>query len=328
MTDTTQKTDWRTRDLDDLIDPVTVETFLRDYWGQQPLLVRGSPGKFTGLFDLDRLERLISMRADRQDGSFRLAALRPARPEEPLTTGWTEVIDPGAVTGELARGTTLCITDVSVRDPALDEMVRRIRRRIGLLGNLRFNCFLSPPGSGADLHIDARVTMSIQLHGRKGWMYGAKPAVEWPLSNAQLLPDGTPVWMFPWRGSASWEQLEPVSPDQLSQVVLEPGDVLCLPAGTWHTAKAIDTSLALNLSFSPPDMLDFVRIVLEDLLLERTEWRSGCPVTAQPPRDGGPPPKEVTTFLATRLREASAMLDAAGSAESLVVATWNRLFPS
>jgi ribosomal protein L16 Arg81 hydroxylase len=36
------------------------------------------------------------------------------------------------------------------------------------------------------------------------------------------------------------------------EVVLHPGDLLCLPAGTLHAAKAIDGSLALNLALGRP----------------------------------------------------------------------------
>jgi hypothetical protein len=184
-------------------------------------------------------------------------------------------VDPARIEAEMAAGRTVCVTDLSAGDPALDDLARRFAEQWGVRGAVRVNAFLSPHGSGADLHIDARVTISLQVSGSKEWWYGGRPAVPWPRSNAQLLPTGEPVWMYPWCGGEPWERLDPVRRGDLEHVVLEPGSMLCLPAGTWHAARAVDRSLALNISVSPADPAAALAELLDPLLRDDPLWRGG-----------------------------------------------------
>ena len=208
--------------IDELLAPATPELFAK-CWGREPLLVRGSPHRYDHLIDEARFRAALAT------GRPRTAVLDPADPDEPLTAGSTRPIPPSEIDGEIAAGRTVCVTDLSAGDHALAKLSVAFARGLGVPGTVRVNAFLSPPGSGADLHIDARVTVSLQVSGRKEWWYGAHPAVAWPRSNAQVLPDGQPVWMYPWCGAEAWEQLAPVRRTDLEHTVLEPGDLLCLP---------------------------------------------------------------------------------------------------
>jgi ribosomal protein L16 Arg81 hydroxylase len=242
-----------------------------------------------------------------------VAVLHPADPDDPLTTAWTESIDPDAVEAAVASGHTVCVTDLSAGSPELAWLAASARRELGTIGEARLNAFLSSPGSGAQLHIDARVTTSLQVSGRKRWWYGAAPAVAWPRSNAQLLADGTPVWMFPWAGGENWERLDPPRPATLHEVVLGPGDLLCLPAGTWHAAQAIERCLALNLSFSPPDVPGLVQRLLERCLTGDERWRGALPPSPAA-TDGAPDWPAARSALAALLAEAADLLGAQAAA--------------
>lgn len=266
MTATAKKT------LDDsiakLIAPATPALFA-EKWGREPLLIRGSPHRYDYLID----ER--GFRAAMATGRPRVAVLDPADPDEPLTAGSTRLVDPREIDAEMAAGRTVCVTGLSDGHPALAQLAAAFARTLGVPGVVRVNAFLSPPGSGADLHIDARVTLSLQVSGRKQWWHGARPAVSWPRSNAQVLPGGQPVWMYPWCGAEPWERLTPVRRADLDNVVLNPGDLLCLPAGTWHAACAVDRSLALNISISPADPARELADLLDPLLRGDPLWRGG-----------------------------------------------------
>lgn len=287
-----------------LVSPLEPQAFLRDYWQVRPLHIKGTPAKFRELFDRRRLDEALARAASLSHvRSFQVNALQPAVADEPLALASMERVASETVPELLSQGFTICVNDVGAADDQLYAYARAVKRQMHYVGGVRFNCYLSPDASGADTHFDARVSTTIQLEGRKRWRFSPLPVVAWPLSNAQVDCDGAPRWMSPWVGGREWEHLEPVAEDGFVEVVLEPGDVLCLPAGTWHNAKAIGESLALNLAFSPGPFFQVLARLLETAFMASPQWRGGAPPTiGQDPVDGGLPPA-VEQYLAERLGE-------------------------
>lgn len=307
--------------LSELLTPVGVEEFAQEYWGRRPLLLTGRSDRFAGLFDRTRLWSAL------RTGQARIGSLHPADPDLPLTAGHTEDITIDEIEPAMAAGHTICITDLSAAAPELARLAADLVRELGVIAPARVNAFWSPPGSGAEVHLDARVTTSLQLEGAKQWWYGAAPAVAWPRSNAQLLPDGEPVWMYPWCGQDPWERL--AAPGELAHVLLQPGDLLCLPAGTWHAARADDRSLALNVSFSPPEVTVLIREVLSSRLAEHEQWRGALP-SPSPGGSGAPPTDRVRDELAGLLDQAGELLHGEAAAlragrPGAAERTWSRL---
>ncbi len=219
---------------------------------------------------------------------------------------FTEPTNGADIDALTSAGRTVYLHDIDGVDETLARLAARLKRELGFPGRVSVNSFYSPDGSGADLHLDARVTMTLQIDGRKRWRFGRRPAVPWPLANAQAEPDGTPRWMLPWAGTEPWEQTAPVRREELDEVVMEPGDVLCLPAGTWHEAKALGHSLALSVSFQPIGLLQLVARLLEPALLSHPQWREGIPAVP----DGADVAARVGAAIAARMRE---LADAAGA---------------
>jgi ribosomal protein L16 Arg81 hydroxylase len=205
---------------------------------------------------------------------------------------------------------------------------RAVKLQLGYLGNLRFNCYLSPDGSGADTHFDARVSTTIQIEGNKRWRFSKCPAVAWPLSNAQVDSDGCPVWMAPWAGYEDWERLWPVHEESFMEVILEPGDVLCLPAGTWHNAKAIGRSLALNLAFSPVQFFSVLTRIVETEFMRRAQWRGGPPPIVATEARTDTLPRELESYLADRLQELRDFLNTLDLTEPRLLRVWQDLMRS
>ena len=111
-------------------------------------------------------------------------------------------------------------------------------------------CYLSPRGYGFNAHFDAHIVTQLQIEGRKRWRYSVRPGVVDPLDNG-FADEGGEVRVIGRSPSElrSWERAS-VADATFEEVVLEPGDLLCLPPGTWHEAKAVERSLALNVAFS------------------------------------------------------------------------------
>ena len=57
-----------------------------------------------------------------------------------------------------------------------------------------------------------------------------------------------------------WEQqIKPVVDLEWTELILEPGDFVCLPAGTLHEAEAVGGhSLSLNVNFNRAGLLPFI----------------------------------------------------------------------
>jgi ribosomal protein L16 Arg81 hydroxylase len=287
-----------------ILAPLGTEEFVSAYWGKKALYLPGAPSKFEFLFDEQRFDRAIRCaHAKQQVGAFRLRAL-----ERDVATGLTlgKEIAPDDVDRAMAAGLTICVNDIGAGDDELAYLAHDFRTDIGHAGRTHFNCYRSLHGFGSTLHFDGRVGCTLQIAGKKRWRYSRTAAVEWPRANAQHR-EGSPSYIG-LGGLESWEQLRPVQDSELEEVVLNAGDLLCLPAGTWHETCAEGDSLALNLSSGPVGFAEIVKLALETALLCKPEWRSVTPTGRLGSNEEWP--AEALDYCRERLREASAFLAA------------------
>jgi ribosomal protein L16 Arg81 hydroxylase len=229
-----------------VLSPVSVNTFIDQYFGKRPLVVRGAPGKFDALmkpgdfiYGLDHVPEIRCV----------FGELRQA------------TISPGDIREMFEAGATICVTGIDCAHRSLRSAARRIEMEMGYAGRIDFRAYLSPPGSGFDIHYDARVGTTLQLEGTKTWWYSNEPDSPFPTENS---PRTNLV--------AIKRALAKV---KLRRVTLRPGDLLCLPAGVWHKAKAgAGGSFALNLAFNHAGatVLDVVLRELRETLASQ----SGC----------------------------------------------------
>ena len=308
--------------LNQLLAPLDPVLFIENYFGRQPLVVTGTPDKFINLFSRKRFNKAVKAAfRKRHVPSFRLSAV-----VKDLDGSWstTEPIEPKDISKILAEGFTVCVNDITLGDEELAALCLAVKSQMNFAGRVRFNCYLSPDGSGTDTHFDTSVSTTLQIEGRKRWRYAERPAVAWPPSNATLLKDGTRQWKLPWIGQQSWEQLDEVKQEDFIEVVLEPGDLLCVPAGTWHNARAIGHSLALNMAFSPVSCNSFLTQILGELFESDESWRAGPPPALQA-QDEGQLPLAVQNYFATRLQEARSKLNTLDSKGEQVQRPWREL---
>jgi 50S ribosomal protein L16 3-hydroxylase len=67
-------------------------------------------------------------------------------------------------------------------------------------------------------------------------------------------------------------------PADRTELVLEPGSLLFVPRGTWHSTHATTAALSLNFTFSPPTWIDVFTAALRSRLALSSAWRE----TAEP----------------------------------------------
>jgi ribosomal protein L16 Arg81 hydroxylase len=309
--------------VDALIQPFTRARFVADHWGKRPALITGDRRRLEGVFSRDRFFRAIA----RGKRAPRKAGFSVDRFVQDFDGAWTcsQALEGEDVETLISEGHTVCVRGIVAGDPVLRRFGESFKRGLGLVGNIGFNGYYSGDGSGADTHFDRSVTTSLQIEGRKRWRFGKTTTLAWPPGNARMQADGTPTWALPWLGGRGWDAL-PRVPVDYDEVVLEAGDVLCLPAGTWHSAKAEGHSLALNMIYSPLP----AAIVLQRLMLALFEaspaWRGGLPAVADMPRfAAGGISADVLSYLQARLDELGRLAASEGPAREEAAASWRSL---
>jgi ribosomal protein L16 Arg81 hydroxylase/catechol 2,3-dioxygenase-like lactoylglutathione lyase family enzyme len=309
-------------ELRQLLSPVTPEAFIGQYWQRQPLYVRGVAGKFRELFDWDRFYRALEHHEERGIG-IRVSFDNVNAPGRMSTHSQ---ITAAEVPEYLASGASVCADPIERGDTMLAEFAAKVAQQLNYVGGVSVKAYASPDGCGFNTHFDKGIATTLQIDGGKRWRYSAAPAVVFPLDNALLTPGGGVRYASrPLSSLAPWERVDEVDQSAFLEATLEPGDVLCLPAGTWHNAKAIGRSLALNLSFHPLDVFRFFVYTLGGLLKERPDWRGSLPLAYSNSGLPDEPPPAVTTFFDERMREMQQVLHEPRRMQQRLFQGWRQL---
>jgi len=91
---------------------------------------------------------------------------------------------------------------------------------------------------------------------------------------------------------------------------MDPGSVLFIPRGTWHSSRAESDSLSVSVGLRPPAALDYLVYQLRYLLLQDPEWRRPLYGIAYPDARRGAALQRLGSLLKT-LPDALAPLSAA-----------------
>jgi len=295
-------------ELSELISPISCEEFVSTYFSKVSLNVEGTSKKFNHIFSWERLKQALKRGESITDKHYNITA---------SFTGGEDSGDPrvmidayhSQVIELLNAGATVCISNIQIADPFLAKWALAIRAQLNFSGTVGINCYISADGSGLPMHYDSRVATSIQIAGKKRWRYATKPAKAWPSSN-EVYNEGL-------------NESEVGSlPDDMEfrEVELNPGDMLCLPAGVWHSARGIGCSLALNLSFSPLNYLDQLMPFLKKYATSNPDWRGGPPVIAE--KIQGNIPQEISTYMNERLDEFHKIVQKAFSNTDELIEPW------
>jgi hypothetical protein len=303
--------------------------FVRDYWAKRPLFVKGFRDKYKGFFDGETFIRALSipgptpddfLRAsfDKKTGARSSAASKA--PDEWASLAFKAHVEQAVPL--FKAGATLCVTQIETRVPSLAPFLAAIKRQLGYPGKVCFNAYLSPPEAGFNWHFDGRIASTLQIEGTKRWRFSNRAAVAWPRTNGALRADGTGEYTDAKQGSQGTERIA-FDESDVTEVLLEPGDLLILPAGAWHDAQGGATgSLALNLSFTAISYTLLVRNLLDAVLSARPDWRAPSPVLPLPGGAPGEVDPEGVASITAQLGAAADALRALAGDSAAVVRLW------
>jgi len=259
--------------LAELLDPVTPETFRREYLHKKPLHVRGRPEKFASILDWSDINRMLAMDVWTQQtlqlhidksrvppGAYCVNAAN--RDHQPIMRP-----DPGKVGELMGRGATLLLNEVETLAPGVLALVDTIQRDLGAKSSVNLY-FSRKERKGFDSHCDRHDVFAVQIYGTKRWnIYQGQ--LDRPIEHA----------MFQNVPQIEYDRLK----GEVAEVIeMNPGDLLYLPSGKFHDALTSgDNSVHLAVSSNEPLGLDWLT-QLWNIALRDPEFRTVLPFPEGP----------------------------------------------
>jgi ribosomal protein L16 Arg81 hydroxylase len=203
------------------------EAFARDVWARTALLTRGA-GDFSDLFSADAVDELVARRGLRTP-FLRVAKDGTTLPESSFTApagvGATigDQLDDTALWRAFDDGATLVLQALHRTWEPVADLVAALGAELG--HPVQANAYVTPPQNrGFDAHYDVHDVFVLQIQGTKRW-----------LVHEPVFPD--PLRDQPWTDHRA-AVAEAARGEPAVDAVLEPGDVLYLPRGWLHSARA------------------------------------------------------------------------------------------
>ena len=207
------------------------ETFLRDYWQKQPLLVRNAFPSYQSPIAPEDLAGLAC-----EEGTLsRLVA------HDPVTDGW--MVRHGPFPEDLfptlpRHDWTLLVQDVDKWDADVASVIDAF----AFLPRWRLDDVMvsfAAPGGSVGAHVDQYDVFLVQAHGRRRWQVDSRP--------------GAPL---EFRNDVELRLLRTFEPDH--DWVLGPGDMLYLPPGVPHHGVAEDACLTFSVGMRAPSAAELL----------------------------------------------------------------------
>ena len=220
--------------LESILDPISRAEFRDQYYGKQPLLIRGHPGKFAGLFTWDDLNQLLNASAWPHPDVY-----------HSLSGRIEHSAAPASLIVRCRAGSSLIIRRIHRYHSKVGALARGLTAETGEPMNI--NLYLSQPARAAlGVHFDRHDVFVLQIDGHKAWsVYGA--TVERPIFVME-------------------EERHEAPTQAVMECELAPGDVLYIPRGFWHRALAQrGMSLHLTLGVNARTGIDFLTWLVDQM---------------------------------------------------------------
>ena len=156
----------------------------------------------------------------------------------------------------------------------LDRTVKPLRDLCdGLAGDLALNpqdvmvqAWAAGGPTSVGMHFDLDYNFNLQVAGRKQWRTAPNDLVINPIKSHHATGGGTFV-------SNVGRKLPSEMPADARSWLAEPGDVVYLPRGTWHSTCTAEATFAMAFVIQPPTLADHVAVALRDRLHADARWR-------------------------------------------------------
>jgi ribosomal protein L16 Arg81 hydroxylase len=247
--------------FDDLIAPITAETFFSDFWEKQYLHLRNEPGSFDRLFSINDVDRwLLSVRFGASDS---VTIATPDGAEKGLQKFRPQDLTIDSVYDSFANGHSVILNYLEECWPPVSGLVKLLGSYF--CADIGVNVYLTPKGRRTfPIHVDDHDVFILQINGEKVWR----------LHQLTMLPVMRLQHKKELELTSEWGK-ERLETPQIAEPRLQPGDVLYIPRGMPHYAVAEDsTSLHLSVSIMPLYWTDFLKAAVEQASVSAPELRN------------------------------------------------------
>ncbi len=253
-----------------LIHPPALPPLLGNGGGNEPVVVHGIRDSAAELFAIPFLASLDALLRSWPD---------PVQVHLPDVADEASAIraSPHDARKLFASGMGLLFEEVQLHAPQLVAWLGAIRRDLGLSALTQQRClvYATRAGNGTAPHFDQNVNLVLQLHGTKTWSLAPNTSVARPMTRYTI---GQPL--DPELQSYAKLPMPRALPADRTDVVLEPGSVLFVPRGMWHSTHATTDALSLNFTFTPPTWIDLFTAALRGRLAQSPDWRATALATS------------------------------------------------
>ncbi len=257
--------------LAELLAPLTMSEFRRDYWGRRPFATQIPDGALAWLRD--------------ELAGFDIPKL--VRRNRGLMTVWFADLEGQhhtipAANAEVALALYNDGKTIFLRDGGTAPIILWQRRLAIEVGHpttlpLTSSLFLSRRSAGTIAHFDMLENFTIQLSGHKRWRVGANSAVRQPLENWILGQSLTPSL------ERTLEQPLPDGmPSECESFDLVAGSLLYIPRGHFHETDSALDSASLFLGMSVATWADLLLDGMRARLNTLPHWRENFQVGTSP----------------------------------------------
>jgi bifunctional lysine-specific demethylase and histidyl-hydroxylase MINA len=220
----------------DLLKPLSFDGFIDTYWLQRPFHQSGPSDRFSKILANDDIE-FLALSLINISGWITLVKEGTDLPSSEVRKKGG-FISRRAFRQARADGFTVLLSSLQCRRPEVAELCRSLEaeflaRGVPLSHSITANAYSTPAAArGFMPHYDDHEVLVLQLEGRKRW---------------RVFPQVTPQPIT--RLATNVEEGHFGAP--ISEIWMEPGDILYIPRGFPHDATAVDTptlhlSLAIN----------------------------------------------------------------------------------
>lgn len=275
----------RRLELEALLAPVSVETFLTSYWQRSSLRIPGTADKLDTLFS-GRFSRRDLVRGVRASASNNLVGylLQAHRTKGYGVKGKQKqaiALEPSEMLNAFSNG-----ANIQAYNPLVTRVMRvlaHVKTQLGCAGEATLAATLSPAGFGWPLHYDRVEVFFVQCEGKKRIKIGRTPESVCPRGSVVYDRSGS-IQSYEGESDES-ETTAGIDVSNLDEVTLHPGDVLYCPPGVIHGTKAIDDTLTLLLQFDPTGPFEIIARALRTTVARNAQWRNMSPGHVTTPDD-------------------------------------------
>lgn len=243
-------------ELQDLIHPLDVDTFVRDHVlpGRHHLSQpRDSVlAQFETVPEFQSLERLLDT---------------PVKVQLFGSNGFRAPCSNQAARAFFDRGYVLYMTHVHTAVPAAGDLLEGICACFGMHPRyVRLEAFAGKAGATSSMHYDHDSNFHVLLRGNKRWRVEANIHIDNPLEahhDLDVPKEELHARRLPLPRAFS-------KPDVLT---MAPGSCLFFPCGYWHEVESLGASFAINIVLDPPRVHEVVAKALENQLSWNSRYR-------------------------------------------------------